>query len=92
MLQDIKGTLQEGEAKIKSASQQGEKVMLHTSSQGQINLRHELASLGQEWDVLVAKVNDTQQGLLQAIRGFLFHLLNSKINFKYRNIMCFSKI
>lgn len=61
--------LKEGESKIKSAHRQAEKVMPHTSPQGQANLRRELDTLNGDWDTLVNRINDTQQGLVQAIQG-----------------------
>ena len=65
------GSLNEGEAKVSSTHRQGEKTMPHTSSQGQANIRRELDSLNADWDALITRMNDTQQGLIQAIQGKL---------------------
>ncbi|GFO48198.1 nesprin-1, partial [Plakobranchus ocellatus] len=68
-LQDIMGSLREGEAKVSSTHRQGEKTMPHTSPQGQANIRRELDSLNADWDSLITRMNDTQQGLIQAIQA-----------------------
>ncbi|XP_035824390.1 nesprin-1 [Aplysia californica] len=68
-LQDIMATMGDGETKLRQAHQQGERIMPHTSPPGQSNLRRELDSLTADWDALVTRMDETQQGLAQAIQA-----------------------
>ena len=77
------GSLREGEAKVSNTHRQGEKTMPHTSAPGQANIRRELDSLNADWDGLITRMNDTQQGLIQAIQGRWTNLRELKQKWTY---------
>ena len=67
-LQDIVSNMSDGENKLRQVKKQGDKIMPHTNAPGQANLRREMESLTSDWEALVAKMKETQNGLTQGIK------------------------
>ncbi|ESO86156.1 hypothetical protein LOTGIDRAFT_167389 [Lottia gigantea] len=68
-VEDLKNSLKDGEAKVKNAHYHGEKAMQTTAPQGQATVQHELNTLTQDWENLVDRMGETQQGLMHAIQA-----------------------
>ncbi|KAK6181528.1 hypothetical protein SNE40_009363 [Patella caerulea] len=68
-VKDLHAGLRDGEAKINTAHLHGEKTLHTTGPHGQSIITHELSTLTQDWETLVERMGETQQGLMHAIQA-----------------------